>query len=536
LRNNLALKNRKAWSACLILLILLAVWVRIRLLSMPLERDEGEFAYMGQLMLQGIPPYQLAFNIKMPGIYAAYALLMALFGQNPSGIHLGFLFINLANLALLYFLARRWLDEAGVLAACAAYILLSLSSAVLGLQAHATNLVVLFALGGLLLLQRARENGRRGTFFLSGMLFGFSFLCKQPGLFFAVFAVALLFWDGWRTGAAQWRLFLRNMLLFSAGLITPLAITCLLLWRAGVFARFWFWTVSYARVHAGLLPASFVRHRLAQIFSYGFERWLFFMGLAGWVGLLSRKGEGEKKFFFSGFLVCSVAACLVGRYMARHYLIVMLPVISLLVGWVVPACAGWLGRTRFSALRFVPVALFIAVCAALAEHNGPVWFELPPDVACSDIYFDCPFVECLRVGQFIREHSTPRDRIAVVGSEPEIYFYAQRHSVSGYIYMYDLVEPQPYEHAMQQEFIHDVETGKPEYLIVVNMGTSWMTWAEGDPMLFNWIHDYTKLSYDLAGVAEIYPTHTEYRWGSEAAAEKPKTLSAIFTFKRKAPN
>lgn len=37
----------------------------------PLERDEGEYAYAGQLMLQGIPPYQLAYNMKLPGTYAA---------------------------------------------------------------------------------------------------------------------------------------------------------------------------------------------------------------------------------------------------------------------------------------------------------------------------------------------------------------------------------------------------------------------------------------------------------------------------------
>ena len=266
----------------MILLVLLAVGARLRLLAMPLERDEGEFAYMGQLMLQGIPPYQLAFNIKMPGIYAAYALIMALFGQNASGIHLGFLFINLGNLALLYFLARRLLDEAGILICCSTFILLSSSSAVLGLEGHATNLVILCALGGLLLLLRAREQKGVGLFYLSGLLLGLSFLCKQPGLFFAFFAYALLAADGWKQGLAQWRLIFRNVLLFSAGWITPLAASCLILWRAGTFARFWFWTVTYARVHAGMLPLAFVRHRLVEIFTYGFDPWLFFIGLAGW--------------------------------------------------------------------------------------------------------------------------------------------------------------------------------------------------------------------------------------------------------------
>jgi hypothetical protein len=525
------LKYRNAWTAGLILLVLMAVWVRLRLLSMPLERDEGEYAYMGQLMLQGVPPYQLAFNIKMPGTYAAYALIMALFGQSPTGIHLGFLFVNLGTLALLFFLARRWLDEAGVLVCCAAYVLLSLSSAVLGLQAHATHLVMINALGGLLLLLRARQTGRRGGMFLSGLLFGLSFLCKQPGLFFGLFALAVLAWDGWTAGAAQWRLCARNVFFFTVGLMTPLALTCLILWQAGTFARFWFWTITYARAHTGLLPAGFVLHRLKQSASGGFERWLFLMGFAGWLWLLFQKGQ--KKFLMSAFLISSVLALLVGRYLAQHYFVVMLPVVSLLIGVAVPGWAGALARTRLPWLHVVPAAMFIAVCAALIRSNGPLWFAEPPEVACADLYFACPFVECLQIGQFIREHSTPRDRIAVIGSEPEVYFYAQRHSVSGYIYMYDLVEPQPYARAMQQEFIHDVETAQPEFLVLVNTGTSWMTWADYDPALFNWINSYPRQLYDLIGVTEMYPSHTEYRWGKEAVAEKPKTFNAIFVWKRK---
>ena len=86
----------------LLLALLFVVIVRIRLLATPLERDEGEFAYGGQLMLQGLPPYQLFYNMKFPGIYAAYALLMALFGQSASGIHLGLLVVNIAGILLLY--------------------------------------------------------------------------------------------------------------------------------------------------------------------------------------------------------------------------------------------------------------------------------------------------------------------------------------------------------------------------------------------------------------------------------------------------
>jgi hypothetical protein len=526
------LKHRKAWIAGVILLVLMAVYVRLRLLSIPLERDEGEYAYMGQLMLQGVPPYQLAFNIKLPGTYTVYAVIMALFGQTQSGIHLGFLFVNLGNLALLYFLARRFLDEAGVLVCCASYVLLSLSAAVLGLQAHATHLVMINALGGLLLLLRAREKNQPALMFLSGLLFGLSFLCKQPGLLFTVLAGTLLLRDGWMAGAGQWRLCAARILLFTTGWAVPLALTCLALWWAGTFPRFWFWTFTYARAHTNFIPLAYVAHRLAVSAGHGFERWLFLMAFLGWLWMLFQKGQ--EKFFMTTFFLCSFLALVIGRYLAQHYFVVMLPVISLLLGAAVPGWTALLAQTRFPRLRVIPVAIFLVICAGIIKSNAAVWFEEPPEVACADLYFSFPFVECLRVGEYIRQHSKPQDRIAVFGSEPEIFFYAQRRSVSGYIYMYDLVDPQPYASAMQNEFIHDVETAKPEFLVLVNSGTSWMNWTGGDSAsLFRWINNYERQGYNLIGEIEMYPDHSEYRWGPDAAAEKPKNFNAIFVWQRK---
>src|SRR5579862_8287853 len=140
-----------AWVA--ILLVLLAAGaIRFRLREMPLERDEGEYAYVGQLMLQGIPPYQLASNMKLPGTYAAYALSMAALGQTVAGIHLGLLLANAAAIVLVALLGMRLFGTASGLAACAAYALLSIGSQVMGTQAHATHFVVVAALGGILLL------------------------------------------------------------------------------------------------------------------------------------------------------------------------------------------------------------------------------------------------------------------------------------------------------------------------------------------------------------------------------------------------
>src|SRR5919198_605237 len=89
---------QSAWWILFLLVVAIVVFVRLRLLDIPLERDEGEYAYAGQLILQRIPPYQLAYNLKFPGTYAAYALMMSLFGQTIRGIHTGLLVINVLTI------------------------------------------------------------------------------------------------------------------------------------------------------------------------------------------------------------------------------------------------------------------------------------------------------------------------------------------------------------------------------------------------------------------------------------------------------
>src|SRR5512140_3049423 len=85
------------WLAVILAIVSIGL-IRGRLAGMPLERDEGEYAYAGQLILQGIPPYKLAYNMKFPGTYLAYAAIMSIFGQSIDAIHLGLLVINGASI------------------------------------------------------------------------------------------------------------------------------------------------------------------------------------------------------------------------------------------------------------------------------------------------------------------------------------------------------------------------------------------------------------------------------------------------------
>ena len=80
-------------------------------------------------------------------------------------------------------------------------------------------------------------------------------LMKQPAVFFALFGAVYLVSNDLHRRFRLEKILLRT-LIFSAGVILPLGITCLLLWRIGVFDRFWFWTIDYARQYGSLVPFS----------------------------------------------------------------------------------------------------------------------------------------------------------------------------------------------------------------------------------------------------------------------------------------
>jgi hypothetical protein len=159
----------------------------------------------------------------------------------------------------------------------------------------------------------------------------------------------------------------------------------------------------------------------------------------------------------------------------------------------------------------VLVALALSVPILLDKK---IFFDVSPNQACGLIYPENPFLESVRIGTYLREHTEPGDTIAVLGSEPEIYFYSHRHSATGYIYTYGLMEPQKYAHQMQEEMIREIEGARPKYLISVAMGYSWLRRPDSEAVIFTWANEYMAQNYTAAGFVNIKPTETDYFFGN----------------------
>jgi hypothetical protein len=213
----------------------------------------------------------------------------------------------------------------------------------------------------------------------------------------------------------------------------------------------------------------------------------------------------------------------------------MLPAVAILIAITVTS-ANRVLVAKFTSrwLRVLPVIVFVAVCGLAIHSNREIYFKLSPLQICRIFYFPNPFPEAEPVAEYLRQHTAPNDTIMVLGSDPEIYFYAHRHSASGYIYTYSLMEDQAYWSAMQKQMTHEVEANRPAYVVFVNIRASWQI-RPGSPQiaaLGAWMDHYISTGFEQAGVVEVAYPESRYFWGDEARGHG-RTSPEIVIFKRK---
>src|SRR5690349_10939600 len=127
--------SRADWAG-FIAVCLLALLLRFPVARMPLERDEGEYAYIAQQWLQGALPYRDSFAQKPPGIHMMYVLIESLAGTTPAAIHWATQLYTLGTLAVLFVLGRHLSTPAAGVAAAAFAAFMTVDPSVLGNAAN----------------------------------------------------------------------------------------------------------------------------------------------------------------------------------------------------------------------------------------------------------------------------------------------------------------------------------------------------------------------------------------------------------------
>lgn len=517
LKNGLSLDKSLSSTICYLyatVIILITTYSRLRLLSAPLERDEGEFAYIGQQILRGIPPFESGFSTKFPGIHAAYALIMAIFGESAGSIHFGLLLINLGSIFILFRLAQKVMPSEGAAVTAGTYAILSTSMKVLGVFAHATHFVIFFALAGIYILIKGFDGEKSAPFLISGLCLGLSSTMKQNGIFFCLFAVCCLLIK--MIHAPKKQTFTRLTLL-TLGMAAPfLAVFACYLFFFGNFDALWFWTISYAWVYATEGEfLSTLKQLISRIPVICATTWLFYLlAVTGLVLFFRNKREVNLWLTLPGFLATSFFAMLPGSYFYEHYFILFSPALALYVGWTITALpeSGQKPGTP-SLARWVYLAVLLTAASTFLYKERSYLFSLNGAQVSTLLYEGNPFNESIVIADYIKKNTPPGTPITVLGSEPQIYFYADRPSVSRHLTMYSLTMGHPFATYLQKEMIKEIETAAPEYIILADIPTSWLFDKSSNTNIVEWANRFLAERYKEVGLVVI--THkTSYYWGN----------------------
>ena len=221
-------------------------------------------------------------------------------------------------------------------------------------------------------------------------------------------------------------------------------------------------------------------------------------------------------------------------YFRPHYFQMLLPAVSILAAISADFACDLFARWRFSANKIVWGLVVAAAIFHGIFRQREVFFSMSPLEVSRSIYGANPFPESVEIARYIKGHSDQDDTIAVLGSEPQIYFYSKRRAATSHMYAYHLMANFNLSLAFQRQMIEEIEAKSPMFLVLVNVPTSWIIQPESDRTLFEWFERYHQEYYEVAGIADIFGSApTIYRWNEDAMNYLPRSPYWVGVYRRK---
>ncbi len=475
--------------AILGILALLTVILRWKYLEIPLERDESVYYYIGKTALDGGRPYFDFYEMKPPGLFYSYALLVALFGYSGVGAHLALLFVSLSNMVFTYLIASKLGGKSMAAVAALAFVFFSLNPGASGLYLVAEHVALLWGLPGIWLAMSYPDKPSISRLLLSGIFLSLSVLVKQTA---AVFGLAVVIY--WLVMWLQHRrdISLKPLLWWVLGGILPLLGAWGIIWATGTLEDAQFWLYKYPQKYA----TSAKEGRIGLYFnvswkliSTGYEGYFMLAG-AGLLALWWSRLSLAAKVFITSWTLLSALTIVPGMRFYGHYYLLAFP-----AACIAGAMLFYTIGVRISKNNTMPLALTVLGLLWAAHHTmiNPNLYNNPPLQLISRVYSPGnPFVEHQILSAELEKVIQPNDTVAVFGSDPQYFIYLNKKSPIRHIYM-PFVSKGGFAEAADwhKEIIQKLEETRPKYVIFNGYTYAWMTrYDNGNPLtrdIFNFL-------------------------------------------------
>ena len=177
------------------------------------------------------------------------------------------------------------------------------------------------------------------------------------------------------------------------------------------------------------------------------------------------------------------------------------------------------------------VPCLLAVVGIVNERH--YFFTADPATLSRSIYHPNQFADAGRVAEFIRSGTSDTDRVAILGSEPEILFLSERRSATRYIFTNFFHEKHGLRERMEGDMIREIDSVGPAMIVMINQPFSWGALPRGDWTILRWARTYIERNYELAGtVTPVTAQSSRFRWEEEARRDPGALASPIIIFRR----
>ncbi len=506
--------------------MLVVLYTRLQLLSMPLERDEGGYAYIGQRLFSSQRLYTDMLDIKLPGLYFLYWLFDLLPGGQEKSIHLGFLLLHVAALGLFFRWARLAFNVPIAAVATSLFAIAALMPGVYGFAAHATQLIQLPVMGGLLCLWAYCYGEKRQLrqLVLTGLLFGFTFTIKQPAVVFILFGVGVLLLEPGRFMQRIGRAFI----LGASSLLPFLAIAGYFALQ-GRFQDFWLWTfiIPTAQTVGANDTMSYLKTLVPMMVG---NHWLFWgLGLLSFVLVPFTRFPKPSRFWLLGLGLLSLLSAAIGLGFMPHYFIPTIPWAALGIAVLL----DWLALQVKTNQKIVFHALAALLIFGPVLYNADYFLRPNQARIMESCYHWNGFTEIKAISTELKKRLKPGERIAILGSEPQINYYTGTEHCSPQLYMYPLIREHARRAQFQQQFLKNLTDCDAEYLVLTSSEASWMPGFTETPFFKRDLFPRVSANYDLIGRANIGQVPLSIVWDEALKTHQPPQCPPILVFKRK---
>jgi Gpi18-like mannosyltransferase len=464
--------------------ILLVVYIRFHFLDMALERDEGEYAYSAVQILNGKHPYLDFYNMKLPGVYYAYALIFSLFGKSITAVRAFIGVMCLYNAYLIGKISSKWFDNRTGLIAAAIYLWMSVGIPSQGIIANAEHFVVLFYLAHLdSLIQK--------KYLQAGILAALALLMKQHAAIILLFSFIFFIFEA-NKGIKKTDT-LKTIAHLSIGFSIPVLLFLTSIYQNGAWAPFKFFVLDYGRAYSNIRkPDPFNFGYLHYILTqFSFWKWI---AISAVLILVIKKTTAhklksepntynQKAGYILLWLFLAYLAVLPGWYYRPHYFQYIFPPLAILtaIGFFLlrdlMAKVPFLGSQKIQSAIFTTMLLLgfadayrgqYPVLEICKRNNRPDIIKYENQSLINLMYGDDNFQELTELGRYLKSESSSSDKIGMIANEPQVAFYAGLPLASGYLYSYAFQEKQIYAQQMLTQHLGELSKAKPRWFLLNN--------------------------------------------------------------------